>query len=231
VFSRHAGPGDSFLLVNALLQARYRPRIVLKDTLQLSPGIDVLLNRVPAHFVAAGAPKGSGTRAIAALCADLGPDDAVVLFPEGRNFTPGRRLHSITRLEELGRHHDAEAAREMRHVLTPRTGGTLAALEAAPDAHVAFVAHTGLEDLSGIVDLWRGLPMDRDLKAKVWRVAPAAIPRITPARVAWLMWWWRQIDAWILAHHGPDAIPDAAVEAVVAGDDDLPGRAADDLPG
>ena len=222
VFSRHAGPGDSFLLVHALLQAGYRPRIVLKGTLQLSPGIDVLLNRLPAYFVARGAPRGTGTRAITELCSTLGPGDAIVLFPEGKNFTPSRRLHSITRLEELDRHDEAEEAREMRHVLTPRTGGALAALEAAPDAHVAFLAHTGLEELSGIVDLWRGLPMDSDIKVKGWRVPPAAIPRVREARVAWLMWWWRQIDAWILTHYGEDAIPDAAVAAVVASDDDLP---------
>lgn len=222
VFSRHAGPGDSFLLVHALLQAGYRPRIVLKGTLQLSPGIDVLLNRLPAYFVARGAPRGTGTRAITELCSTLGPGDAIVLFPEGKNFTPSRRLHSITRLEELDRHDEAEEAREMRHVLTPRTGGALAALDAAPDAHVAFLAHTGLEELSGIVDLWRGLPMDSDIKVKGWRVPPAAIPRVREARVAWLMWWWRQIDAWILTHYGEDAIPDAAVAAVVSSDDDLP---------
>src|SRR4029450_6899592 len=46
VLSRHAGPGDSFLLVHQLL-SRYRrkPRIVMKAALQFDPGLDVVINR------------------------------------------------------------------------------------------------------------------------------------------------------------------------------------------
>jgi 1-acyl-sn-glycerol-3-phosphate acyltransferase len=120
VLSRHAGPGDSFLLVHALLQRGRRPRIVLRDTLRWAPVLDVMLGRVPSVFIT---PAGRGPRSsarIAMLAATLGPRDALVLFPEGRNFTPSRRLHSIARLDELGRHAEAERAREMRHVLTPR---------------------------------------------------------------------------------------------------------------
>ena len=52
VLSRHAGPGDSFLLVHHLLAVyNRRPRIVLKATMQLDPGIDVVLNRVPTVFI------------------------------------------------------------------------------------------------------------------------------------------------------------------------------------
>ncbi len=215
VLSRHAGPGDSFLLVHGLLQVGYRPRIVLRSTMQWSPTIDVVLHRVPCHFVRRGVAPGTGTRAIAALAAGLGPGDALVLFPEGRNYTPDRRLHSITKLEELGQHGEAEEARELRYVLSPRAGGALAALDAAPHAEVAFVAHTGLEDLSNVVDLWRGLPMDAAVKVKLWRVPPTEVPGPRGARQAWLAWWWRRIDAWILDHYGERAVPDQVIEAVV----------------
>ncbi len=214
VLSRHAGPGDSFLLVHALLELRYRPRIVLRGALRWAPAIDVALHRVPSCFLESGAAPGTGTRAITAMASQLGPRDALVIFPEGRNFTPERRLHSITRLDELGDHHAAEDARELRHVLAPRPGGTLAALDVAPDADVVFVAHTGLEDLSGIVDLWRGLPMDTAVEVKVWRVPAAEVPRARAAREAWLAWWWRRIDAWLVERHGEQAVPDAVVEAV-----------------
>ena len=62
VLSRHAGPGDSFLLVHTLMNRDHlrRPRIVLKDLLQLDPSIDVHLNRLPNHFVSAG-PDAGGT--------------------------------------------------------------------------------------------------------------------------------------------------------------------------
>lgn len=214
VLSRHAGPGDSFLLVHGLLLAGYRPRIVLRSALRWVPTIDIVLHRVPSFFVERGAPPGTGTAAVAALASDLSPGDALVLFPEGRNFTPARRTHSIARLEELGQHIDAEEARELRHVLMPRTGGALAALDAAPNAEVLFVAHRGLEDLSGVVDLWRGLPMDRAIDVEAWRVPAADIPRAREARAAWLAWWWRRIDAWLVDRHGEDAVPDTVVEAV-----------------
>jgi len=202
VFSRHAGPGDSLLLVHALLQQGFRPHIVLRDTLQWAPVLDIALNRVPSVFVGRGA---TGQReAIARVAGALGPGDALVLFPEGRNFTPHRRTASIARLEELGDHAAAEHAREMRHVLVPRPGGAAAAVAAARAADVVFVAHTGLEDLSSFVDLWRGTPMDASIRVKLWRVGAADVPHDDHEAAAWLLAWWRRIDAWILAHHGND---------------------------
>ena len=52
VLSRHAGPGDSFLLVHHLLSLyRRKPRIVMKAALQLDPSLDVVINRLPHAFV------------------------------------------------------------------------------------------------------------------------------------------------------------------------------------
>lgn len=214
VLSRHAGPADSFLLVHGLLRLGYQPRIVLRASMQWAPTVDVALNRVPCFFVRSGQPPGTGTAAVATLAECLGPGDALVLFPEGRNYTPDRRLRSITKLEERGQHGEAEDARELRYVLAPRTGGALAALEAAPHAEVMFIAHTGLEDLSNVVDLWRGLPLDAAIEVAVWRIPPSDIPRPRPAREAWLAWWWRRIDAWILDRYGERAVPDQVADAV-----------------
>ena len=226
VLARHAGPGDSFLLVDGLLELGYRPQVVLKGSLQWAPVADVAFHRVPSFFVFPGRRTGTGTRAIATLAGRLDAGDALVIFPEGRNFTPGRRLRSITKLEELDDHLAAEVARELRHVLIPRTGGTLAALEAAPHADVVFVAHTGLEDLSGIVDLWRGLPMDDEVEVKAWRVPADDIPSTPTAKAAWLAWWWRRIDAWLVDRHGQQVVPDAVAAAVAVAEDE-----ADDAAG
>ncbi|HUH08743.1 MAG TPA: 1-acyl-sn-glycerol-3-phosphate acyltransferase [Egibacteraceae bacterium] len=214
VFSRHAGAGDSFLLVHGLLTRDRRPRVVLKSALQWAPCLDAILNRVPSHFVA---PKGGGpedTAAIARLAGGLGSRDALVIFPEGGNFSSKRRHRSISKLESMGLHAQADQARQMRHVLAPRPGGALAAIAAAPTADVLFVAHTGLEDLSTIVDLWRGLPMDAAVGAKVWRVLAADIPG-PEERAAWLYEWWLRIDAWIIEHRGQRSVPDAVADAVL----------------
>ena len=53
VLCRHAGPGDSLLLMNTLMNRDHlrRPRTVLKDTMHLDPCVDVYLHRLPAVFV------------------------------------------------------------------------------------------------------------------------------------------------------------------------------------
>ncbi|HEX9766142.1 MAG TPA: 1-acyl-sn-glycerol-3-phosphate acyltransferase [Nitriliruptorales bacterium] len=208
VLARHAGPGDSFLLVGTLLLRGRCPRIVLKEFLQWDPLLDVMLNRLPSRFIPASGPgRTASIEAIQQLAGSMGDDDCLVIFPEGGNFTEKRRTHSIAKLEELGLHEQADLARSMRHVLAPRTQGTLAAIEAAPTAEVLFVAHTGLEDLSSPVDLYRGLPMDADVRARTWRVMPEQIPP-PDARETWLFDWFVRIDKWIIDNRSPDRIPD-----------------------
>ncbi len=248
VLARHAGPGDSFLLVHQLL-SRYgrRPRIVLKATLQLDPSIDVVINRVPHAFVRAQAhlsaetpsspealPAGLAPSSIAPsvapgptptrsdptqpqpawehpvdaivieeirrLAAGLGPDGALVIFPEGGNFTPARRRRGIRRLEETRRFTLARRARGLANLLPPRSGGVFAAIDAAPEADVIFVAHTGLDDLITIGDVWRALPMEQLIRARWWRVPAKDVPHGREEVVRWLYDWWERIDAWIDEH-------------------------------
>lgn len=203
VFSRHAGPGDSFLLVDGIVNGpnKRRPRIVLKDFLQLDPAIDVLLNRVGATFVPSRGPAGETTvKEIVRLAAAAGPSDALVLFPEGANFTPRRRERAIEKLATSGHEDLAEKARGMRHLLPPKPTGFLAAVAAAPTATVLFVGHAGLEQMSTVKDIWRLLPMDHTIDVKVWRYPPDEIPPVSE-REAWLYERWATIDAWISACH------------------------------
>ncbi len=108
VLSRHAGPGDSFLLVHHLLE-RYgrQPRIVMKAALQFDPSIDVVINRLPNAFVPRGAGEGRVVEEIRRLASTMDADDALVIFPEGGNFTPRRRRLAIRRLEQRGRMEEA----------------------------------------------------------------------------------------------------------------------------
>ncbi|UOY02427.1 1-acyl-sn-glycerol-3-phosphate acyltransferase [Blastococcus sp. PRF04-17] len=128
VLSRHAGPGDSLLLVHTLMNRDHlrQPRIVLKDVLQLDPLIDVYLNRLPNHFVAAGPGAGqAATAAIADLARDLGEEDALLIFPEGANFSPRRRLTAIQRLRDrqlLGAVRRAEGMRNVLPRAPPESG-------------------------------------------------------------------------------------------------------------
>jgi 1-acyl-sn-glycerol-3-phosphate acyltransferase len=201
VLSRHAGPGDSFLLVRQLLSVYgRRPRVVMKATLQLDPGIDVLANRLPNVFISR---RRTGdrffTEQIERLAGGLDRLGALVIFPEGGNWTPNRWQRSIARLEQSGHDDLAARAREMPNLLAPRAGGALSAIAACPDADVIFVAHAGLDRLVTVRDVWRSLPMDQTIRAKWWRVPVADVPRSLPheAQVRWLYDWWERIDTWI----------------------------------
>ena len=203
VLSRHAGPGDSFLLVRTLLDRDHlrRPRIVLKENLQLDPLVDVYLNRLPSVWIP-GRPSDEVMASIGRLAAGMGDEDALLIFPEGGNFTPGRRLRAIARLRAQGHGDRADQADAMPNVLPPRPGGVQAALAAAPGADVLFVAHTGLEHFSTVRDIWAGLPMDTTVRLR-WDFVPASeVPRDPDDQVDWLYARWSDLDAWITAQAG-----------------------------
>jgi hypothetical protein len=233
VLSRHAGPGDSLLLVHYLLSAcERRPRVVMKATLQLDPSVDILANRVPNAFLRrakakrgeASANSNPGFRTSAAdthrvdqirrLAAGMSGRSALALFPEGGNWTPYRWRRAIVRLRRGGRPDLAERAAAMPNVLPPHASGALAALAACPQADVVFVAHTGLDRLVSVRDVWRSLLTDMKVRARWWRVPAASVPRSASrdTQVTWLYDWWARIDAWITEQNPqpPDA---AAVSA------------------
>jgi 1-acyl-sn-glycerol-3-phosphate acyltransferase len=200
VMCRHAGPGDSLVLVHSLVNWYARePRIVLKDTLQWDPAVDVMLNRLPTRFLAPRPedPPDHLEHQIAELATALDENDAFVIFPEGGNFTPRRRMRAIDRLRRLGHRRMADRAARMRHVLAPRPGGVVAALSAAPEADVMLVAHAGLDHLLTVADVWRALPTEKTITMRWWRVPAADIPRQREAQIDWLFGWWERIDEWI----------------------------------
>jgi 1-acyl-sn-glycerol-3-phosphate acyltransferase len=212
VLSRHAGPGDSFLLAHQLLSVYgRRPRVVMKAALQLSPSLDVVGNRLPNVFVQhRKTGENIFTEQVERLARGLDKAGALVIFPEGANWTPARWRRGIRRLEHAGRSDLAARARDMPNLLPPRPGGTLAAIAACPDADVIFVAHAGLDTILSVGDVWRSFPIDQVVRARWWRVPFDQVPRTADheARVQWLYDWWERIDTWITAKR-PDgaAVP------------------------
>jgi 1-acyl-sn-glycerol-3-phosphate acyltransferase len=199
VLSRHAGPGDSFLLMDALVNGYGRdPRIVLKEFMQWDPAVDVILNRLPTAFVPAGRKGGEVLiQSISDLARTMDRDDAFVIFPEGANYTEGRRASAIQKLRDIGRPDLAERAEELKQTLPPRSLGVMTALAAAPpETDVFFVGHAGLETFITAGDIWRAMPMDTEVEVKIWHVRSEAIPP-PEQQEAWLYDVWAQIDEWI----------------------------------
>ena len=201
VLSRHAGPGDSILLVDALAnQLGRRPRIVMKEFMQWDPMVDVIINRIPSAFV----PSGRRGRdellvTIGTMAGTMQGRDAFVIFPEGANYTEKRARRSIEKLREIGRPDLAERAAELKNTLPPRSTGVMTAIEASPEGtDVFFVGHAGLETFVTPWDIWRGIPTDTNVAARVWHVPAARIP--PPAeQETWLFDAWAEIDSWITA--------------------------------
>jgi 1-acyl-sn-glycerol-3-phosphate acyltransferase len=195
VLVRHAGLGDSFLLLHLLLtEAGLLPHTVLKGVLRADPCLDVLLGRVPHCFL----PPAHGTAedAIAELAAGLRPHDGLVIFPEGGNFTPRRHQRAVARLRRLGQYRRAARAARLHYVLPPRDGGSLAALAAAPTADVVFVAHAGLDVIASPRAAWSFLPFRRPVRVHWWRIPAADIPDGDDARSEWLLGQWERMDRW-----------------------------------
>jgi 1-acyl-sn-glycerol-3-phosphate acyltransferase len=220
VLARHGGPGDSFAIADLLLSRyRRRPVIVLKEVLRWDPGLDVMLSRLPSCFLpASGAARELPAR-VAACAANLTGGDALLIFPEGGNWTPGRHLRALTRLRARGRPAAAARAAANRHVLPLHPGGVLACLEARPDLEVLIAAHTGLDDLVSPALIWAALPVsDRPMVVRWWHF-PAASRPAEPLRLQeWLDLQWTIVDSWIDARKArlpgqPPAEPDPTAGA------------------
>jgi 1-acyl-sn-glycerol-3-phosphate acyltransferase len=209
ILSRHAGPGDSILLMNFLVNGyKRRPRIVLKDFLQWDPAVDVILNRTLTAFVPARRKGGEALiQSIRGLAAGMEKDDAFVIFPEGANYTVGRHAKAIHKLREIGRPDLAERAEDLKITLPPRTAGVQAALDAAPaDADVFFIGHAGLEAFLTPGDIWRAMPVNTTIAARAWHVNAEDLPE--PADLEqWIYDRWAQIDKWITGSLAETAEP------------------------
>ena len=199
ILSRHAGPGDSLLVMDGLYNRFGRqPRIVLKEFLQWDPAIDIMLNRLPSAFVPATGRAGNPViEAIEAMTASMDVNDAFVIFPEGGNYTIKRHLRAIQKLREIGRPDLAERAESLKNTLPPKPKGVMTALAAAPGkTDVFFIGHSGLETLVSFGDIWRGMPMGTQVAIKAWYFPAERIPP-PEEQETWLYDIWGEIDSWI----------------------------------
>ncbi len=220
VFIRHASVADTVLAV-VFLSSRYglRLRYVLKRELLWDPCLDIVGNRLPNCFVRRG--SGDSAREIAAvrrLLDGVGPEDGVLIYPEGTRFSPAKRARALARL--AGSAPDLLArARALHHVLPPRLGGALALLQRNREADVVFCAHVGLEGTASFKELVSGRSIGETIRVVFWRVPFEQIPPDRDAKIAWLFDQWRAVDDWVGAHGtGAGGRPGGAATGTLRGD-------------
>jgi 1-acyl-sn-glycerol-3-phosphate acyltransferase len=198
-FSRHAGPGDTLLLIDLLLGHYQRlPSVVFKDTLAMDPAVDLMGHRLP-HAILGTSDREESEARIEEVAAKLPPRGILVLFPEGGNFTVERRRRSLLRLRRTGHRREAETAQQMSNVMPPHPGGALAAMRGSRDADVVFSAHTGLGLAAFPRELWRHTPIGRTLATHMWLEPAAERPTDPDQQVGWLYEWWQRLDHWVRA--------------------------------
>lgn len=212
VLVRHVSVGDTLLpLAFVSRPTGFRFRYVIKHELLWDPCLDVVGNRIPNVFVRRGSDDSEGeVRRIQRLAQHLGPNEGVVIYPEGTRSTPRKRERVLQKLEarlaQLSQEQSAdeaeqrkivEAARRMKHVLVPRMAGALAALEGSPDADLVFCAHTGLEGLTTLRHFLMGQSSNRKVAVRFWRVPRAELPHDESDRVTFLLAQWAKVDAFI----------------------------------
>ena len=199
VFARHAGPGDALQIMKVVFRDMGRRcHAIGAAKLQWDPFLDIAGERLGFHFLLQN-PEDTKAELdkIRRLTASLGDVDTLIIYPEGANFTPGRRQQRIDRESSAQREDRAELARSLKHTLLPKTGGALAALDGASGVTVTFLGHAGLDDIYGLDTLWDLMPLHRQVIAEGWTVSPDDIPDDWDGRSEWLFAEWRRMDEWI----------------------------------
>jgi 1-acyl-sn-glycerol-3-phosphate acyltransferase len=217
-----AGPGPALVLMrhtsiidNAMADAFIGHahglglRFILKRELEMIPTIDIGGRWVPTVFVRrASADTATETEKLRILARDLGPGEAILLYPEGTRATPAK----IERAQAIVAERQPEVAplaARLRHVLPPRLGGALALLDECDGADVVVFGHAGLDGFEYISDIWAGGLVGRTIRLRFFRHDAGEVPDGDDARVAWLYDRWQELDDWVgeqVARTGPRAV-------------------------
>ncbi len=199
LFMRHASVGDTVLpAVLVSSQQGIRLRYVMKRELLWDPCIDIVGNLLPNYFVRRGSSDSAAEiAAVRRLALDLGPDEGVFIYPEGTRFTPERQRRALERIRRHGDSDFVARAEQLRRVLPPRLGGTMALLEVETEADAVFCVHSGFEGVRTFHDLFGGGLIDRTIEVEFWRVPAAHIPKDGDARIDWLYDQWSRVDEWV----------------------------------
>jgi 1-acyl-sn-glycerol-3-phosphate acyltransferase len=194
IYLRHASTLDT--LLPFALDLRHATghertfRYVLKHELLSDPCLDIVGNRLPNCFVRRGSDHHHReVERVLRLADDLGPREAVVIFPEGTRFTIQKRERGRARRDEL--------STQLTHTLSPLRAGALALGCYADELDVVIIAHAGLEAAGTLGDLLFGGLTRATLRIRVWRVPARDVPRRGAEFRAWLGERWLEVDAFV----------------------------------
>ncbi|WP_067814205.1 1-acyl-sn-glycerol-3-phosphate acyltransferase [Nocardia inohanensis] len=212
VLARHAG------MFNSALMAHLIARDLGRDTYTIAKRCAAVTPGLRAAYADSGVVfcrfdeegKARALQQLQRQATGALPSDALLLFPEGTNYSVKRWRQAIDDLRAAGRVAQAVQAEQCPHVMPVHPTGAWMLATSAPTADVVVLAQTGLEDLTGAKGL--GYPSIGSGRVHVgwWHIPAGEVPRERAEFAAWLRGQWREVDTWIATARGtriPEAVP------------------------
>jgi 1-acyl-sn-glycerol-3-phosphate acyltransferase len=191
--ARHVSLLDAFIPTLVCGSSGLRPRGIMMAELAQDPGFDIVYGRLGSVFIPR-AERSHAIELIETMTADVGPEHALILFPEGRIFSPARRTAALRNLRESSPER-ADSLSALKNSLPPKPGGFLALLNALPGADVVAVGHCGLEPYPAIKDLALAAPVGLRVAVSVERFPRGSLPESDKELIEWLDHLWLDLDA------------------------------------
>lgn len=198
VLTRHASTVDTLLPI-IFVSRRYQHKLsyVLKSELLADPCLDLAGQRLPNAFVKrrSSSPLAQ-IKKLEALGQEANKADntGVAIFPEGTRYTAKKALAQRQSLSKRPR--QLAQAEQLKHTLLPKPQGTMALLNAMPEANVLFLAHIGFDEVLDLSDILMGKLNKANVILNIKWVSKAERP--TPEEIPeWLFAQWLEMDQWI----------------------------------
>lgn len=203
VLSRHASMVDAVIPAAVITGQLHRyVHYVIKRELQWDPSIDLFGGRLGNHFVARGENTEAEEKAIADLASSALPKSALVIFPEGTYSTAKTRARVLKSIKKMGDQALVERAETLKALLPPKPAGTLALLNAQPNADVVIVGHVGLGGVAELRGLRQRLPLTSPVTVRWWTHSRSELPNTEDGLTKWLGERWLELDRWVTETRG-----------------------------
>ena len=82
---------------------------------------------------------------------------------------------------------------------------------------MVVVAHTGLDHLDSLADIWQGIPLHKTLRIRWHSVPSSEVPHDMAGLSDWLFTEWEQMDDWVAANQESDDMTGVAPEPAAPG--------------
>lgn len=206
VLVRHTSLADTILVTYLLrVMKDFRLRYVMKKELLWDPCLDIVGNRLPNYFVdRASSQMHHEVESIARLADNLDVNEGVILWPEATRYSPAKKERALARLQESGEQELFERAQRFRQVLPPKTTGIIALRERNPELDVILCAHAGFEHAASFKEIFRGILIGQEIRARLWYFHSEEIPQDRRELTRWIYDKWMLVDDFVVQSFSGD---------------------------